>query len=263
MLYRIPEKFHAVDAHTHLNFILGANYDFLDVEEARRVMECNAHYGIEKACVSMPYMKKSVTSQEVRKGNDLIFEAMKFSDHFIGFCFVDPGNPAAACDEILRCVRDGGMVGVKLYHQYRVDDPVLDPVFELCSKLNCPVLVHAVKGVNPPTLSNAEHFVTAARRFPEVKFIQAHIGGGGDWEWNLRVLENSTPNHYIDTSGSVIDVGMIRQTVEVMGADRVLFATDMFIEEGVGKLLDAGLDDAAMQKICCDNIRSLLAGKLK
>jgi hypothetical protein len=41
--------------------------------------------------------------------------------------------------------------------------------------------------------------------FPDTTLIQAHIGGGGDWEWNLRVLETCPTNVYIDTSGSVID----------------------------------------------------------
>ncbi len=263
MIWSIPEKFHAVDAHTHVNMMPGKNYNSLREAAALAMLAEGDKLGIEKFCISLPYMTEKVTPEEFRKGNDIIFDAMNLSDRFTGFCFIDPGYTKEACDEIRRCVRDGGMAGIKLYHQYRIDDPVFDPVFKLCESLDCPVLMHAVKGTHPVNLSNAEHFITACSRFPGVRFLQGHIGGGGDWEWTLRVLENSLPNHYIDTSGSVIDPGMIRKTVEVMGSDRVLFATDMFIPEGVGKLLAAGLDEETMHKVCNGNVKKLLAGRLK
>ena len=263
MLWRIPEKFHAVDAHTHLNMMPGKDYSALRTEAALAMLSDGDRLGIEKFCISLPYMTPQVTPGEFRKGNDIIFEALKLSPRYTGFCFIDPAFIKESCDEIRRCVRDGGMAGIKLYHQFRIDDPVFDPIFKLCEKLDCPVLMHAVKGPKPETLSNAEHFLTACARFPGVRFLQGHIGGGGDWEWTLRVLENSTPNHYIDTSGSVIDPGMIKRTVEVMGPDRVLFATDMFIPEGVGKLLAAGFDDETMKKICSENAAKLLAGRLR
>jgi predicted TIM-barrel fold metal-dependent hydrolase len=146
------------------------------------------------------------------------------------------------------------MAGVKLYHQYRIDDPVFDPIFKLCEELDCPVLMHAVKGPQPPTLSNAEHFLTACRRFPGVRFLQGHIGGGGDWQWNLRMLEGlETDNYFIDIGGTVIDAGIIRATVDAVGADRVLFATDGVMDEGVGKLLAARLSYQEMKKICSGN----------
>jgi predicted TIM-barrel fold metal-dependent hydrolase len=56
---------------------------------------------------------------------------------------------------------------------------------------------------------------------------------------------------------------MIKKTVQTMTANRVLFATDMFVEEGVGKLLAAELSDEEMQKICHDNIVKLLSGKME
>ncbi|HIE11616.1 MAG TPA: hypothetical protein EYP62_08380, partial [Kiritimatiellae bacterium] len=110
-----------------------------------------------------------------------------------------------------------------------------------------------------PRLSNAAHFVKAGTMFPETKLIQGHIGGGGDWEWNLRVLEESPPNVYIDTSGSVIDAGIVDRTVATMGVERVLFATDGSLEEGVGKVLEADLDKVDRARIFAGNVRGLIA----
>jgi predicted TIM-barrel fold metal-dependent hydrolase len=44
---------------------------------------------------------------------------------------VQPGNGAAALDEIERCL-EAGMLGVKFYHQFKLDDPAASPVAEKC-----------------------------------------------------------------------------------------------------------------------------------
>jgi len=204
---------------------------------------------------------------EVRLANDVVLQAMDLSERFAGFCFVNPGYAREALQEIERCIVDGGMVGVKLYHQYLVCDPAQRPVMERAAELRVPVLMHAGKVMDAanrarqPRLSNAAHFLLAAEMFPETTLIQAHIGGGGDWEWNLRVLEQSPPNVYIDTSGSVIDAGIVDRTVATLGVGRVMFATDGSMEEGVGKVLDANLAPADRARIFAGNARDLLSGQ--
>ena len=90
--------------------------------------------------------------------------------------------------------------------------------------------------------------------FPDTTLIQAHIGGGGDWEWNLRMLDGlRNPRYFIDLGGSVCDVNIVRRTVEAVGIDSVLFATDMSIAEGVVKILHAGLTVRELGKILHHN----------
>jgi predicted TIM-barrel fold metal-dependent hydrolase len=158
------------------------------------------------------------------------------------------------------------MAGVKLYHQYLICDPAQRPVMETAAELGVPVLMHAGKCTDPatsaaqPRLSSAEHFLKALKMFPDTMLIQGHIGGGGDWEWNLRELEKiSGDNYFIDISGSVIDAGIVRKTVAAVGANRVLFATDMSLEEGVGKVMDAGLSTAILRKIFSGNMKRIFA----
>ncbi len=54
----------------------------------------------------------------------------------------------------------------------------------------------------------------------------AHITGGGDWDWSLKAIQDY-PNVYTDMSGSVIDARVIEKTVAMLGANRVLFGTDL------------------------------------
>ncbi len=256
-------RYRPVDFHNHV----WARDGTLNREDARWLLDAADILGIDRVCVSLPLMTDSPTPAEFRACNDVVREAMSFSDRFLGFCFVNPGYAEESLAEMERCIVRGGMIGVKLYHQYLICDPALRPVMDYATALGVPVLMHAGKVMDSasrqqqPRLSHAGHFLKAVEMFPETILVQGHIGGGGDWEWNLRTLEALKPsaNYYLDTSGSVIDAGIVRRTVATLGEDRVLFATDMSFEEGVGKILDAGLSDEQLQKIFSGNFHRILS----
>jgi len=176
-----------------------------------------------------------------------------------GMCFVDPHHGNTALSEIDRCVKDLGFIGVKLYNQRAIDDPLQYPIIEKCIKLDIPILMHAGKGSASYSerhlQSDGSHFLNIAARYPEAVFIVGHIGGGGDWHWQLKKME-SCPNVFIDIGGSVYDHGIVEETVAVFGADRVLFAADMSFSASVGKLLGAELSDD-------DKITILAGGRMK
>jgi predicted TIM-barrel fold metal-dependent hydrolase len=72
------------------------------------------------------------------------------------------------------------------------------------------------------------------------------------------VLETCPPNVYIDTSGSVIDRGIVNRTIATLGVDHVMFATDGSMEEGIGKVLEADLTPEERARVFAGNARSLL-----
>jgi predicted TIM-barrel fold metal-dependent hydrolase len=51
---------------------------------------------------------------------------------------------------------------------------------------------------------------------------------------------------------------MIDMAVQYLGVDRLLFATDLNYETGVGKIMWADLDEVARKKIFFDNFNNLL-----
>ena len=255
-----------IDVHNHVRGTgpLGRQSGQLDRAHAEQLLARAARLDIDYLCVSAPLTDDSPTPEQVRRANDVALEAMALSERFVGFCFLNPGYGREALAEMERCIVEGGMAGVKLYHQYLVCDPAQAPVMERAAELQVPVLMHAGKVMDAatrarqPRLSHAGHFVRAAGMFPDTQLLQGHIGGGGDWEWNLRVLEDSPPSIHIDTSGSVIDAGIVDRTVAALGTERVLFATDGILEEGVGKVLAARLSQADRARIFAGNARHLL-----
>jgi predicted TIM-barrel fold metal-dependent hydrolase len=225
---------------------------------------------IDQIWCSLPVTQGLPTPDESRACNDQVYEAMRaYPDRIRGFCYVNPGYRTQALEEIERCVRALGMIGVKLYRQYKANDPVVFPVIEKAISLRVPVLWHAgnqttmIRGQLSQTDKNTSHagdIAELARRYPEAMLIEGHIGGGGDWEWAIRQLRH-VPNVYLDTSGSVIDAGMIEMAVGVLGVERLLFGTDMTMEGGVGKILGADLTDGQREMIFWRNAVRILSSR--
>ena len=248
-----------IDCHSHCSVSKGSwpGVDTL-VADAKRL-------GIDKVCCSHPLTAKPADPDQIHAANSDIMAAMKaYPDTILGQCFLDPGHAQFSQDEITRCVVDGGMIGLKFYHQYRIDDPVFYPIIERCIELGIPILMHAGHFPDPafqarqPRLSGADHFIAPAERYPEAVFMVGHIGGGGDWDWQIKAMSRAPENVFIDTSGSVVDAGMIEKAVRHIGAERLLFATDMSTEQGVGKILDADITPRQKEMIWSENFQQIL-----
>src|SRR6185436_16756600 len=74
-----------------------------------------------------------------------------------------------------------------------------------------------------------------AARHPNVSFILAHIGGGGDYQHTFAAVRD-IPNVYLDLSGSGADRGMLDSAVEAVGATRLVWGADLTLETGLAKL---------------------------
>ena len=108
-----------------------------------------------------------------------------------------------------------------------------------------------------PRISDGGHLAELARRYPEAKLICAHLCGGGDWEWTIKTLRHAK-SVFLDTSGSVVDEGMVEMAVKVLGADRLLFGADMSFTAGVGKIRGARLTDEERGRILGGNMLRVL-----
>jgi predicted TIM-barrel fold metal-dependent hydrolase len=206
------------------------------------------------------------TPAEVRECNDGTLAAMRrYPDRILGYCFLNPGHAREALEELDRCVVREGMIGVKLYNQYKINDPVVFPVIERSIELGVPILSHAGRLVRQediaqqPLCSHAGDFVDVGCRYPEAMIIHGHIAGGGDWQWTLKVLREAPTSIYLDTSGSVMDNGLLERCVRDFGEERLLFATDMTMEGGVARVRDAQITEGQREKIFFRNFQAILA----
>jgi predicted TIM-barrel fold metal-dependent hydrolase len=252
-----------IDAHMHVSGG-GQNFFGCDVDS---VIDAADRLEIDQLACSIPITGgRWATPDEVRACNDGMLEAMRrHPTRILGYCFLNPGYARETLAELERCVVRAGMIGVKLYNQYKINDPVCFPLIERTIELGVPILVHAARLVRPEDIaqqaltSHAADFVDVGRRFPEAMIIEGHIAGGGDWQWSLKVLRDAPPSIFLDTSGSVMDAGLLERCVRDFGDDRLLFATDMTMEGNVARVRDADITDAQREKIFFRNFERILA----
>ena len=254
-------KFRKINAHEHVGMggSLESQLDFAD------------RLGIEKLEISRPIAAGGVskaTPDDVRKCNDIVLEAMKkHPDRYLGSCFVNPEYGKESLEEIKRCV-DQGMIGLKVYNQVKINDPLFYPIIEKFIDLKMIILMHAHCGIGvggkrtkygnvQPNASVPDDFAEAAKRYPEAMFQYAHTGGGGDWEYACKTLKDYH-NVYVDTSGSNNEGNMIDFALKYMGEDRLFYGSDGSYYQSVGTILSSKLTDSQKRKVFFENYNNIL-----
>ncbi|MBX2923525.1 MAG: amidohydrolase family protein [Chitinophagaceae bacterium] len=254
-------KYRKIDAHAHI-------YWTKDSPETQ--LNYGRRLGIEKQVISRYLDVMPGTPEQFRKFNDLTIKAIKqYPGQLLGGFVLNPAYKQESLDEIKRCT-DAGMIGPgELYYQVKINDPKYYPIIEKLIDLKMIIHSHAecqlgvggyrmkYNGHKEPNTSIPEDFVDIAKRYPEGIFQFAHIGMGGDWEYECKMFRDY-PNIYVDTSGSNNAENMIDFAVEHLGEDRLFFASDNSYYQGVGKILASNLTEAQKKKVFFDNYNNLL-----
>jgi 4-oxalmesaconate hydratase len=215
------------------------------------------------------YGDEQTSRQWTRTVNDLIHRVCAlFPDNFVGVCQLpqSPGvSPANCVDELERCVGDYGFVACNLNPDpsdgYWTGPPLTDrwwyPLYERMVELNVPAMIHVSMSCNPNFHGTGAHYLngdTTAfmqfvladlfKDFPSLKFVIPHGGGAVPYHWGRYrgiaqdagrpPIEELLANVFFDTC--VYHYAGVRHLVEVIGADNVVFASEMI---GAVKGVDA------------------------
>src|SRR5207249_2880454 len=168
--------------------------------------------------------------------------------------------PDFSVQELERCVKDGPMVGVKLWVARRCSAPEFDPIAARAGELKAPVIQHCWMKVDGNGLgeSTPQDLADLATRHPKTNFICVH--SGGDWLLGLRAIR-STPNVTAETAGSNPTTGFVEMAVRELGAERVVYGSDVpgrgFASQ-LAKVQGADVPDAAKRLILGENLRRIL-----
>ena len=253
-------KYKKIDAHNHVHLFNDGPEENIAFAE---------RFGITKMIISRPVTAGDGPPHEFRKYNDLVLDVMKkYPDRFTGQLTLNARYQKESLEEIKRCT-DQGMVGLKLYHQVKINDPLFYPIIEKFIDLKMIIHMHSnlqlgMAGYRmkydtkkSPNTSTPDDFVDVAKRYPEAMFQYAHLGGGGDWEYACKAFRN-VPNVYVDTSGSNNPENLVDFAVKLLGEDRVFYATDNCYYQSVGKILASNLTNSQRKKVFYDNYNAVL-----
>jgi hypothetical protein len=205
-----------VDAHVHI----GKSTRLQINADGEMLVRIADRCGIDKICCT----DLTALFYDMHEGNRLLFEEMKkFPDRILGYASLHSTRfGQEAIDEIRRARCEYGMRGLKIYStpESSIAEPAMIPILEVCSELKMPILAHT-------TPQECEYLLG---HVPDVQFIMAHAGAQpyahGDWNRAIMAAQRF-PNLYLDTASSTIDTGFIESCVAALGADRILFGTDI------------------------------------
>jgi len=165
-------------------------------------------------------------SYNIPDNNDYIFESVKkYPNRLIGFSYINPWHREHALKELERCVIKLGFKGLKLHpaiHHFPLNAHSLtDSIFEKCSKFKIPIISHGQGDCHNCTPAQ---FGDMAETFPDVPLIMAHMGFWQNTEDAINKAKKYA-NLYLDTT-MINNVETIRKTVDIVGAEKLLFGTD-------------------------------------
>jgi len=188
----------------------------------------------------------------------------KYPDRFIGYAFLNPKKNPKVTDELMQCVEEYGMKGVKVHPWFHDYDPgsELMPLARKCHELDIPILMHM--GAREDS-GNVGAILDA---MPDIKLILAHLGipfFKRSWEQARKY-----PNLYLDISGPYLSASIVKKAVKVVGAEKLIYGTDgpYGLRAGKGQwsyepskawVEDLPIGDDDKEKIFSKNLLRLLA----
>jgi uncharacterized protein len=253
-------KFPVVDIHSHQSTPISPT-------EFERVMK-----GMQDNNLQILVNLSGGSGERLRSGVEAL-KTSKYKDRMVLFANVNWSNagpgfgPKAAAQ--LEADFNAGAMGLKVFKdlgmfarkadgsRLKVDDPELDPVWEMCAKHNAPVLIHIAEpqAFFEPLDFNNERWLELAlyadrrhqtgvrfeelmternnmiKKHPKTNFILAHFGWHGNDLARAGTLLDQNPNVYYDVAAVLYDFGRQPRAAHeffIKYQDRVLFGKDSY-----------------------------------
>ncbi|MEG2857874.1 MAG: amidohydrolase family protein, partial [Clostridia bacterium] len=183
-------------------------------------------YGISKIYVSGLNQISNPNADMIRRYNDEVADFKRAEPQYVeGYAYISPELPSAM-DELRHGIEDSGFIGVKLWMSTLCDDECVFPLAEKMIEYGVPVLIHAFhKAVGQlPNETLGGNVAKLARRYPELKIIMAHLGGNA-YHGLPPVID--CKNVWTDISGSIFRGDELAYAIDMIGASRIMFGSDM------------------------------------
>lgn len=261
--------------------------------------------GIERSVLSLAgpgvQVERDVgkaTRRAIEANDFLAGEIAKNPAHYSGLAHIALQDPAAAANELDRCIKQLGFAGCMINGhtngQY-LDDPALYPFWERAEALGAIVYLHPADPVSPFavldgykglkratwewTLETGSHalrlvFGGLFDRFPKATLVLGHLGETLPyllWRLDSRaklygIKLKRQPSDYIRQNMVVTLSGMfsaepLNCAIAALGAERVMFSADYPFEssEEAGHFMDTvPLDEKLREQIAFHNAQKIL-----
>jgi predicted TIM-barrel fold metal-dependent hydrolase len=216
-----------IDAHTHVGEI--AAFDSLDCRVSTMLALMDA-VDIDMA-VQMPTAGIVGEFEAAYEIGEAAFD--ESAGRLVYGLTYDPNYPEDSMRWLNLAAERPGFVGCKIhpsFHQVWPADARYEPVWRFAAERAVPITAHswALSSYNPvQKYATPDQFAHYAEQLPDVNFILGHAGGRYSGHLAALELAQRYPNVSMDISGDSYPFGFIEWLVAGVGADRILFGSDV------------------------------------
>lgn len=199
-----------------------------------------------------------------RRGNDAAYAVVAaHPDRLLAYAVINPNFPELIEEELARWPKQAPRPLIKLHpylHRYPVTGPNYRAMWEFADRASAVVLSHTWE--SDPTCGPLL-FEPLARQYPGARILLGHSGVTRKGYEEAIQAARGAENLFLDTTGSQSHEGIVEHCVEQVGAERVLFGSDLpFLEAamGIGRIAFARLPDNRKEAILGLNFKRLIEG---
>jgi uncharacterized protein len=246
------------------------------------IVDCHGHIGVHP---DFPAYKSSVTEMlqtmdllnierlavtstlacynDCPRGNAEVQEVLKsYPDRFLGYVTVNPNPVGQALSQLEKYAHFHNPPLIKMHptcHHYPINGPNYLPAWDYANHTRAVVLVHTWDSdpdCGPLLLG------PIAKEYPQARILLGHAGV--TWRGYQQALEvaEKHSNVLLDIAGSQSHRTIIEHCVTKIGAQRILFGSDMpFLEAAMslGRVLTARISDTEKELILRGNFLRLIS----
>lgn len=219
------------DTHTHIGVARHSARRYT-AEQLLRDMD---GYGVDRSML-IPWP----VVHHYRAAHDEIGRALAaYPGRFAGAACLYPYIPEETFrDEVRRCREQFGFTAIKLQPQYQPLNPLWatsDFFFETALENNLTIICHTGTGI-PYALPSL--MMEPARRWPELRIVLAHCGGGGIFVGEAIIAASFCPNIYLELS--TLMPNHVHEVLRRVPSSRLMIGSDLpeNLAVEIGKILD-------------------------
>jgi len=232
-------------------------------EQVEYVIEVAGRMGIERLGLFVRADKDQKEMEQV---------LTRYRDKVFGLLWMTLWNNTVETHiaELNRWIADGPMVGMKIAGFDGVCSlPIYEPIFRHAARLGGLIYIHAwlkvggdpplSGGLEVPHESRPQDVAALAARNPDMQLICGH--SGGDWELGFRAVR-AHKNVSVEISGSWPTRGMVEMAVRELGAERVIYGSDIAgrsFASQLAKVYGATISDRDKELIFSGNLKRMAA----
>jgi len=224
-----------IDMHTHLG---NAGSFYMPDTTPEKMLQVADRCGIEKFIIAH---NVGILTHELEFSHDASRKIVEnFAGRIYAYAIYDPNLPELSLDLLAEYAEHPGFSGIKAHsalHEYPINGENYEPLWKFAEAKKLPVLIHTwddtPQNVYPFELVDVQRNATpylvseVAERYPDITIILGHAGG--HFNGNVQAVEAARKhrNVFLDICGDAIRFGVVDWLVEQLGAEKVMYASDM------------------------------------